>query len=512
MKQSLAQLCLALLSGLLLGISFPESSLYPCAWIALVPLFMALTGCSSRRAFLLSWAAGFCYFGIIFQWGLIFGFSVWLAICLLMGFYTGICGAVTAPFLSSGKSAVRIICPALVWVSYEYIRSIGPLGLNWGSISYSQYTFLPLIQIVSITGMYGITFMIVFFNTAVNEAVMTLLLRREAGQGNHRLGRASVISIVIAILLPIVSICWGFGRISSDRSKEKHYPSLRISTIQPSLDMCLQCDASVQRMTLATLEELTSRGQAEGGTLFLWPEASVPTYFPNNIQVTKRICNFAAQRRIYLLAGAPYMGRDAHIYNEAYLISPQGTIVEGYAKRRLVPFSENLPFSRYLRKYHPFNKFSDVEPGNAWKTFATPMARFGALICFESDFPYIARLNIRQGAQFLAVLANDAWFERSSAASHHLSWGVFRALENHANVVQSANTGISAFIDYNGRIRSSTEIYTRTVLTDEIVLQPAGTLYTCAGDYFPILCLLAVSIPWITARWRRRRDCGEAER
>ncbi|MGV8120869.1 MAG: apolipoprotein N-acyltransferase [Candidatus Xenobiia bacterium LiM19] len=340
---------------------------------------------------------------------------------------------------------------------------------------------------------------------------MTLLSRREAEQGSHRLEKASVILIVIAILLPILCICWGFGRISSDCSMEKHYPCLRISTVQPSLDMCLQGDASVQRMTLATLEELTSRGQAEGGTLFLWPEASVPTYIPNNIEVTKRICNFAAERRIYLLTGAPYMGRDAHIYNEAYLISPQGNIVGGYAKRRLVPFSENLPFSGYLRKYHPFNKFSDVKPGNAWKTFATPMARFGALICFESDFPYIARLNIRQGAQFLAVLANDAWFERSSAASHHLSWGVFRALENHINVVQSANTGISAFIDYNGRIKSSTEICTRTVLTDEIVLQPAGTVYTCAGDYFPILCLLAASIPWLTARWRRRRDCREAE-
>jgi len=179
--------------------------------------------------------------------------------------------------------------------------------------------------------------------------------------------------------------------------------------------------------------------------------------------------------------------------------------VESYDKRRLVPFSENLPFNRYLRTFSPFNRFSALLPGASWKTFTTPMVKFGVLICFESDFPYIARLNTRQGAQFLAVLTNDAWFERSPAAAHHLSWSVFRAIENQTNIVQSANTGISAFIDYNGRIRRSTEIFNRTVLTGEITLQPAGTLYTRASDYFPILCILAAAIPWLAARVRRNR-------
>jgi apolipoprotein N-acyltransferase len=503
MKKSLAQLCLALLSGMLLGISFPESRLWLCAWIALVPLFIALAGCGWKRALLLSWASGFCFFGIIFQWSLLFGFSVWLALCLMFGLCTGICGAITAPFLNSDSSAVRITYPALVWVSIEYIRSFGFLGMNWGSISYSQFTFLPLIQIVSITGMYGVTLMIVLFNSALRELLMKAAFRRRTAEESDRTGQLSMISIVIAVALPLMSICWGCCRLSSDRSKESLYPRVRISAVQPSLDMCLQRDASVQRMSLSTLEKLTSRGQAEGGALFLWPESSMLTYFPNDEQVKERICNFTARRGIYLLAGAPYMGSDSHIYNEAFLISPKGGVVEGYAKRRLVPFSENLPFSRYLRKYHPFNRFSDVKPGNAWKTFVTPMARFGALICFENDFPYIARLNIRKGAQFLAVLANDAWFERTSAAAHHLSWGVFRAVENHSNLVQSANTGISAFIDYNGRIRSSTELYARTVLTDDIILEPAGTPYTRAGDWLPIMCLIAASATWIAAALRK---------
>ncbi|MDQ7825581.1 MAG: apolipoprotein N-acyltransferase [Candidatus Eremiobacteraeota bacterium] len=513
MRQSLTQIFLALLSGFLLGISFPDSRFSLCAWIALVPLFFALTGCGMKRAFLLSWATGFCFFCTIFQWGFLFGVPVWLAISLLEGFFMGICGALIAPFLRSTRSAVRIISPALVWVSYEYLRSLGFLGLNWGSLSYSQYMVLPLIQIAGITGMYGITLMIVLFNASVKEILTGIALRWNSGKGIwpafRRLERESVILALLALLIPLASLCWGYGRIASDRSREHLYPRVKISTIQPSLDMCLEWDATVKRITIAALEKLTVRGKVEGGTLFFWPESAVPTYFPNDFKATQGILSFAAKHGIYLLAGAPFMGGDLHIYNSAFLISPQGTILESYSKRRLVPFSENLPWSPHLRRYSPFNRFRDVWPGAAWKTFTTPAARFGVIICFESDFPYIARINVRRGAQFLAVLTNDAWFERSSAATHHLSWSVFRALENHVNVVQSANTGISAFIDYNGRIKSSIELFRRTVLTDEIILQPTGTLYTRAGDYFPLLCLLAVPIPWIMARAGQKRNEGE---
>jgi apolipoprotein N-acyltransferase len=509
MKQSLARLFLALLSGFMLGISFPDSRLYPCAWLALVPLFVALSGSSRKSAFLLSWAAGICFFGTLFQWGLLFGVSVWIALCLWQGCYVGICGALIAPFLQSDKGPVRIIYPAIVWVSYEYLRSFGPLGMNWGSIAYSQSPWLPLIQLAGITGMYGVTFMLVLFNAAVTEALLIAWSRLKPGNAMaaaaHSLERGSHICALIALLIPLLALCFGYGRIASDRAREHRCTRLTVSTIQPSLDMCLECNESVKRMTLTTLEDLTSRGQEEGGTLFFWPESAVPTYFPNDFNATKRICAFAAARGIWLLTGAPYMGRDLRLFNAAFLISPRGEIVESYSKRHRVPFSENLPFSRYLRKYSPFNKFRDVWPGSAWKTFTTPMARFGVLICFESDFPSMARLNIRRGAQFLAVLTNDGWFEKSSAAAHHLSWSVFRAIENHTTIVQSANTGISAFIDCNGRIRSSTKIYRRTVLTDEIILQPTGTLYTFAGDYFPLLCLLGACMPWIMARAGARK-------
>jgi apolipoprotein N-acyltransferase len=501
MKERLIRLFLALLSGFLLGLSFPGLRLSFCAWLALVPLFLALSGTDRKQAFLLSWAAGFCFFGTIYHWGFVFGVHVWLAISLWQGFYMGLCGAFIAPALDNKSGYLRILLPALIWTGYEYVRSLGLLGLNWGSLAYSQFRFLAIIQVAGLTGMYGISFMIALFNSMIAELLMLIHRNR----GTHPLhvlretvarDRAFAITALLALLIPLAALCYGFGVIIRDHAREHLYPRIRISTVQPNMDMCLKWDPFVQRRTLDALEGLTVKGKEQGGSLFFWPETAIPTVFPHNLPVRNRILSFAARERIYLLAGAPTPGPGNHTFNAAYLITPEGAIAESYSKRHIVPFGEFLPLEKYLRKYHLFDRVQNNLPGPAWKIFTTPMARFAVLICFESDFPDIARINIQRGAQFLAVITNDAWFERSSAAEHHISWDVLRAAENHANIVQSANTGICAFIDYNGRIKSSTEIYHRDVLTDDLMLLPAGTFYTVAGDYFPLLCLLgAIVLP-----------------
>lgn len=526
MSANLLRIFLALMSGFLLGISFPSSEIPAACWISLIPLLLALRDASPRRAFFLAWLTGFCFFSYIYQWGFIFGTHVFLALALWQGFYIGLWGVLACRFLGGSASpARRIFIPALLWVCYEYLKAQGPLGTNWGALAYSQYRCISIIQVAGISGIYGISFLIALVNSALAEVVHSvfMILRKERGAGAlSRLKTLLLSKGTLRIALGITAaaylliISYGNYIIARDAARREKYARIRITIAQPDMDMCMKWDKNLLDWTLTNLEALTRRGIKEGGKLIFWPETSIPTFLSHNPQVRDRLLKFCFTEGAYLLGGAPSMGADGKNYNSVFLFSPYESILGIYSKRHLVPFGEYLPFEKHLRKYQLFDRVQNFSPGRQWTLFRSPWAQFAVLICFESDFPAIARANIRNGAQFLAVVTNDAWFERSAAARHHIGWDVFRAVENHSNIIQSANTGICAFIDFNGKIYRETPIFTRTEITDEIVLAPVGTFYTCCGDLFAYICLIFTLIlilrePWGAFRTEKKTKKGRTK-
>jgi apolipoprotein N-acyltransferase len=120
-----------------------------------------------------------------------------------------------------------------------------------------------------------------------------------------------------------------------------------------------------------------------------------------------------------------------------------------------------------------------------------PRGQFGVLICFEVIFPELCRKFVREGADFMVTITNDAWFGKTSAPYQHLAQATFRAIENRVWLVRAANTGISAFVDPWGRIRKSSDLFTPAVLSEEIKFKAnAITFYTRYGDLFAICCSL----------------------
>jgi apolipoprotein N-acyltransferase len=163
-----------------------------------------------------------------------------------------------------------------------------------------------------------------------------------------------------------------------------------------------------------------------------------------------------------------------------------------YNKMHLVPYGEYVPLRRTL----PFIKkltagIGDFVTGREPVIMETPSFKIGSLICYEIIFPGLVRKFTDKGANILVTITNDAWFGRTSAPYQHFSMAVFRAIENRVPVIRAANTGISGFIDSKGRIRRSSDIFVKEVLTEDVTIGgPSKSFYSKYGDVFTFLCII----------------------
>ncbi|MCI0525998.1 MAG: apolipoprotein N-acyltransferase, partial [Nitrospira sp.] len=142
--------------------------------------------------------------------------------------------------------------------------------------------------------------------------------------------------------------------------------------------------------------------------------------------------------------------------------------------------------------------------GQKFTVMESSRARFGVVICFEVIFPDLVRKFVKQGAQFMATLTNDAWFGRSSAPYQHFSMVVFRAVENRVPFIRAANTGITGSIDATGRIQGTTDLFIKTYLVQEINLKSIKSFYTQYGDLFAYLCGIIALVTIMGCLWRER--------
>ena len=176
-------------------------------------------------------------------------------------------------------------------------------------------------------------------------------------------------------------------------------------------------------------------------------------------------------------------------YNSAYLVSPSGELVGKYDKIHLVPFGEYVPMQHLLFFIGSLGEgIGDFKPGKEIFNFSLPQGEFGVLICFEIIFPDLCRRFVKEGANFLVTITNDAWFGRTSAPYQHFSMATFRAVENRVFVARAANTGITGFIDPTGKILKEGRIFTQEAMTGTIRLSDLRTFYTLYGNIFAWVC------------------------
>ena len=510
LKVAPLKMALAVLTGLLIFLSFPKYGIGIFAWVALIPLFFASEEVQTREGFKIGFLAGFvAHVGILYwiayvvvQYGYL-PIYVGVAAMLLLSSYLSL---YTAFFTAGivflrGKSIPLLFSAPLIWTLLDYARFHLLTGFPWEHLAHSQYLYGKVIQISDITGTYGITFVIVLINAVLYDLL------------SHRSRRSSLIAEAVAASLVIAAIIiYGHIRIEGVAKLLKKTHSLEVTLVQGNIDQNLKWNPHYQLQTINVYRSLSLRPAPSPGGLIVWPETATPFYFQQHNAMQATVVDAAATSRSALLFGSPSYetnGGDISYMNSAFLLRPDGTLSGRYDKVHLVPYGEYVP----LRSLFPFiNKLvagvGDFQPGKGYYPLTLGDNLFGVLICYEGILPDAAREYKRRSAELLVNITNDAWFGRTSAPYQHLSMTIFRAIENRLYLVRAANTGISAIVDPTGKILSSTGIFERTILKGNVKMIDEKTFYAAYGDLFVYLCATALMVLVILSMQRRKEHAG----
>ncbi|MEW6683661.1 MAG: apolipoprotein N-acyltransferase [Nitrospirota bacterium] len=528
------QIAAAASSGLLLTLSFPRPQLALAAWFALVPLLLAIATASRRGAFLLGWIAGATFFTGSLRW-LVYtmvhyghlpewlGYPLLLLLAAYLAVYVGLF-ALTALILANQRTWIRLVALPAAWTAVELTRTYLFTGLPWGALGYSQAGTLPVIQIAEFTGVYGVSYLIVFVNTALAVALAAM---RPTGEMPMPIPVASFVPMQgppvslrgvagplgLAVLALLAVLVYGHWRLDQIAGAMAETTPVTVAVVQGNIDQDRKWDPAFRRETIDRYQALTREQADQPLDLIVWPEAAMPFFFERDVAHREELIEFVVREGTPLLFGSPAVesavGEQPRLYNSAYVVTANGGIAGRYDKLHLVPFGEYVPLERLLFFVNKMvDGIGEFVPGENATVFRLDRFRLGVMICFEVVFPELTRAAVRNGATLMAAITNDAWFGRSAAPYQHLDMVVFRAVENRVPFARAANTGISGFIDATGRLVTTSDLFVPATRVATLVPRMEKTWYTRYGDLFAWFCAVFVlAVLARAAREARREAC-----
>ncbi|MCC6444436.1 MAG: apolipoprotein N-acyltransferase [Armatimonadetes bacterium] len=482
------EIALSAAAGLMMGMAFPKPGYSFLAWFGMVPFLMVLRSTAGRQAFRCGFWFGLAFYGWLFWWVTLFGYLPWAALTAITAGLTGLFAWSAAAVCRRAPGGVWLAGVPALWLLWDWARTLlGPLAFTWGGLGYSQAGWIAVLQVASLTGVWGITFLIVLFNAALANLLFCALhnsdlLRSEA----YAVRPAAVHFAIVAGLVAAVCLA---GLASARESLYTGGDSLRIAVIQGGIENSkLSPDYAVQ------FEERYPPLTLEAGCfqphLILWPETVLPDFYRQSPRMEALVADLTRKTGSAILVGSQDV-RDGEYYNTAFLVGPDGKTLGRYDKAQLVPFGEAVPLRRFLPSLESFGVPAyDLSPGPGHWPMGYRGRSFGVVICSESMFPDIAAASARLGAELLIVITNDAWFERTAAPAQHFQMAVLRAVENRRYLARCASTGISAVISPTGRILERADLYSRQVLTGTLHPRSQTTLFTRHGLAVPWFCFI----------------------
>ena len=478
---------LALLSGVLLFLSFPSVGHPAFAWIALLPLLVTTAHASSAlQAFRRGLLTGVVHFVGTIYWiprvmeefgGLsaALSWAVHLLLVAYLALFPALFAVATWMLYRRFGAAAILVAPA-VWVTSELGRIYVFTGFPWELLGYSQASVLWVAQLASVVGVLGVSALVASVSSSL--AYLVLVGRRRAGGV-----MVGMVTLIVACLL------FGHLRVRSGRWVEAGIP-LRVAAVQGNIAQDDKWNPALREAILDKYLALTNQAADEGARLVVWPEAATPFAFQTDARA-ERIRGLARERGIHLLLGTTDLTWDdePRYYNAAVLVDPQGETAGMYHKQHLVPFGEYVPMRDLLSFVSPLvENVGGFSAGDAPVTLMMDDQPIGAVVCYEIIYPGLVRGLVTGGSRLLTTVTNDAWYGRTAAPYQHFQQATMRAIEQGRFLVRAANTGISGVIDPYGRVVAQTALFEDDVLTTDVRLIDAVTPYTRYGDLLAFAC------------------------
>jgi apolipoprotein N-acyltransferase len=514
---------LAVASGVLLTLSFPKFGHPAVGWIALAPLLVALAdGSRSPIAFRIASQSGIAgprphaftlglITGIVSFTGTLYwithvmavygGLSQWVAILInalliayLALFPAAFAVIVRRSIISYGPPA--LMAAPVVWIATELGRTYLLTGFPWVLLGYSQASVLPIAQLASLFGVYGVSMLV----AAVSASLALFAVRRR------------LLPVLVTLSIVVVVAAWGSWRAArGDWTQAGEV--VRVGLIQGNVNQGEKWNPARAADIFQDYLRMTRQAIGKGAELVLWPESSTPFFFEEDRAAADRVRAIAREARVPILLGSDQIdwrvdGNERvpdKYYNSAFLVRADGTTAGSYRKMHLVPFGEYVPLKELLffagplvEAVGPFSAGTDpaLLPVNGHP--------ISVAICYEVVYPNLIRRFVGRGSELLTTITNDAWFGRTSAPHQHFAQASMRAIEEGRYLVRSANTGISGIVDPYGRVLEKTDIFQSAVLVGEARFLRTSTFYARHGDVLPYASVVVTAALIVLSRRSRK--------
>jgi len=474
-------------STLLLIFSFPNFELYFLAWIALVPLLVAIARRPSpRSAFILGWATGSLFFYASCYWltysmihyggvPTILAYLLLIPGALVVGVFPGLFALLFALAIQKWGHIAILLAPVF-WTALEFIR-LSVTGQLWNALGYSQAYHPTLIRPATWGGVYAVSFLIV----AINAAVVFVFVKRTS----------TALATAFLIVALVTVVIAGSPRITTGSVS----PYLHVVAVQPNVPMTLiktpaETKELLERHLLLSTNGLQSLPNDQLPRLVIWPESPMNFTYGSTKAFQELVADFTKQNHTSLLFNSLEAAPANGSYNSALLVNEEGQLISQYDKIRLMPFGEYVPLPQWLPGASLITGIvGDFTPGTNYTLMPVGNHRAAVFICIESAYPWIARTMASEGADVLINISNDGYLGPTAVMRQHLANAIFRAVENGRPVLRVTNTGLSAFIRADGSIEQQTGGFQADVRNWRVSQSPIGTpFYTRYGDLFVYLC------------------------
>jgi apolipoprotein N-acyltransferase len=499
-------------SGAALSLSFTGLYLHICSWVCVGALLFALFRTGPRMAFGGGFLHGLFFVFTSVPWiatvlsvhggiSTVGGWGVLLLIATAWGILTG-SFAWAVHRLSRRSIALASIGAPFAWVAFEFVRAHLPeISFPWNLLGYAAAANAGLVQLTTITGIYGLSFLVAGFNA---------LLAWTAALGAPSLKRRVAISGAFAAILIAAAI---LGPRMLPPPEAHHFARAVQVNFPESPDLPPDWYAA-HAADLEEIRRLSLTPSSADPDLLVWPEVPVPFSF-QDVRFATIASKLAIEFKHPFLAGAIEWKTPADPsdkvppgrlvpYNSALLFDAQGQRVFVYDKVHLVPFGEYEPFPLIHRVVTSVSdEVGGFHKGNKYVAGSLPGGHtFGAFICYEAIYPGEVRRFAVNGAQLFINISNDGWFGRSAAAEQHLHMARVRAVENRRWIVRATNNGFTVSIDPYGRMHQPLPPDVRAAADLPYDFRTDKTIYSRFGDWFAWLCVF-VSVILVAATFRK---------